>query len=149
METHFYHVELVWNEGRQGTLSSEVLNHSIRVATPPEFPQGVAGVWSPEHLLVSAVSSCLMTTFLAIADNSKLNFLEFSCRAEGKLETVEGKYMISEIHLLPKVVLPKDENPEKAEKILQKAERACLISNSVKSKISMTTEILQQETLSV
>ncbi len=56
--------------------SSPVLNTKIEVATPPEFPKGIAGIWSPEHLLVAAVSSCLMTTFLAVAENSKLGICE-------------------------------------------------------------------------
>lgn len=143
MEKHFYKVDLVWDNERKGTLSSEVLNQTIQVATPPEFPKGMAGIWSPEHLLVASVSSCLMTTFLAIAENFKLNFNDFVCRAIGKLEVVEGKYMVSEIRLLPKLVIPENESWEKAEKVLQKAEKACLISNSIKSKIEMQTEILQ------
>ena len=141
MNTHFYQVDLVWDTDRKGTLRSTVLNDSITVATPPEFPKGMEGLWSPEHLLVAAVSSCLMTTFLAIAENFKLNFTHFSVSAKGKLETVEGKYMISEITLFPKVGVTDEADFEKAEKILQKAEKACLISNSVKSKILMETEI--------
>jgi len=35
----------------------------IEVATLPEFPKGIPGIWSPEHLFTAAVSSCLMTTF--------------------------------------------------------------------------------------
>ena len=56
----------------------------IEVATPPEFPKGIAGIWSPEHLFVAAISGCLMTTFLAIAENSTLEFTSFSCQAKGK-----------------------------------------------------------------
>jgi len=40
-------------------------------------------------LFVSAISSCLMTTFLANAENSKLEFICFDCEAKGKLEMVE------------------------------------------------------------
>lgn len=38
---------------------------------PPEFG-GPERTWSPEHLFVAAVSSCLMTTFRAIAEMSEL-----------------------------------------------------------------------------
>lgn len=133
--THFYDVSLQWKQDRVGTLSSSVLPQSIEVATPPEFPMGVPGIWSPEHLLVAAVNSCLMTTFLAIADNSKLVFESFSSKANGKLEMVDGKYMISEITLFPKLIINDEQLREKAERILVKSEAACLISNSVKSKI--------------
>jgi organic hydroperoxide reductase OsmC/OhrA len=79
---HYYEVNLEWNEARKGTLHSSALNDAITVATPPEFPQGMPGIWSPEHLLVAAVSSCLMTTFLAIAEHSKLSFRSFRVHAE-------------------------------------------------------------------
>jgi organic hydroperoxide reductase OsmC/OhrA len=85
MEAHYYNVEVNWQNDRKGILSSPELNKSnieknnyIEVATPPEFPKGMPGIWSPEHLFTAAVSSCLMTTFLSIAENSKLEFTNFS-----------------------------------------------------------------------
>ncbi|RTL59049.1 MAG: OsmC family peroxiredoxin [Sphingobacteriales bacterium] len=132
---HFYEVNIKWNKDRIGTISSPVLDSTIEVATPPEFPKGMAGIWSPEHLLVAAVNSCLMTTFLAIAENSKLNFEHFECLAKGKLEKIEGKFMISEIILSPVVTILNETDNERAMRILDKSEAACLISNSVRSKI--------------
>lgn len=134
-QEHLYNVSLKWDIGRIGTMSSPVLDSKIEVATPPEFPKGIAGVWSPEHLLVAAVNSCLMTTFLAIAENSKLQFLSFSSDATGKLEKADGKYMITEITLAPVVVVATEADVEKALRVLQKSEAACLISNSVKSAV--------------
>ncbi|RYD87166.1 MAG: hypothetical protein EOP50_21205 [Sphingobacteriales bacterium] len=72
---HYYDVAVAWEAGRHGTLSSPVLHDRITVATPPEFAKGEAGTWSPEHLLVAAVNSCLMTTFLAIAENHQSSVL--------------------------------------------------------------------------
>lgn len=135
-ETHYYEVGVTWNEARKGTLSSPVLDQTIDVATPPEFTGGIPGIWSPEHLLIAAVNSCLMTTFLSIAENSKLQFHHFSSKAVGKLEKVEGKYMISEIVLQPVLELEREEDLERGVKILNKSEANCLISNSVRSKIT-------------
>lgn len=142
METeHFYDVAVKWKNDRIGTLHSTVLPTTIEVATPPEFPKGVPGIWSPEHLLVASVNSCLMTTFLAIAENSKLAFEDFQCNATGKLEKIEGRYLISEIALHPIVEISSEEQRLKAETVLRKAEKACLISNSLKARISMSPEI--------
>ncbi len=138
---HNYDVQLKWIRGRIGNLSSSNLDTNFNVATPPEFPNGVAGIWSPEHLFVAAISSCLMTTFLSIAENSKLEFVNFDCKAIGKLESIEGKYQISEVTLLPVLTIVNEKDREKAERILLKSEAACLISNSVKSKIILKTEI--------
>jgi organic hydroperoxide reductase OsmC/OhrA len=114
----------------------------IEVATPPEFPKGIPGIWSPEHLFTAAVSSCLMTTFLSIAENSKLAFLNFSCRSRGRLEQIYGKFMISEIILEPTVTIANEKDRERAERVLQKSEAACLISNSVKSKVTMIPQVV-------
>lgn len=138
---HFYEVKINWENERKGLMSSPVLHSNIEVATPPEFPKGMPGIWSPEHLLVAAVNSCLMTTFLAIAENSKLEFVNFESNANGKLEKVEGKYMISEITLSPVITIHKETDKERAIRILEKSEVACLISNSVKAKIIFRPEV--------
>ncbi|HVU99054.1 MAG TPA: OsmC family protein [Puia sp.] len=139
---HFYEVRLNWENGRKGLMTSPVLDTAIEVATPPEFPNGIPGIWSPEHLLVAAVDSCLMTTFLAVAENSKLEFESFESRALGKLEKVDGKYLISEVLLTPRLTIRTEGDREKALKVLEKSEAACLISNSVRARIDFRPEII-------
>lgn len=145
MEAHSYQVDVSWIADRKGSLCSpELTAHGgpcVDVATPPEFPKGIPGIWSPEHLFTAAVSSCLMTTFLAIAENSKLSFTRFSCKSKGILEQIEGKFMMSEVILEPTVTISDEKDREKAERILHKSEAACLISNSVKSKVTMSPTI--------
>ena len=138
---HYYSVDLEWRSDRKGEISSPELNQKIEVATPPEFPKGMPGTWSPEHLFTAAVTSCFMTTFLAIAENSKLEFKSLSCPAKGKLSKVEGKFAMSEVILEPVLTIVNEEDREKAEKILHKAERACLITNSLKAEIIFRPEI--------
>ena len=141
MEAHYYNVDISWKNDRKGEMSSPELIQSIEIATPPQFPKGIEGIWSPEHLFTAAVSSCLMTTFLAIAENSKLEFENFECKSKGKLEQVEGKFLMTEVILEPVVTIKNESDREKAEKVLQKSEANCLISNSVKSKITMIPQI--------
>ena len=143
METaHHYNVNINWENDRKGLMSSPVLNSNIEVATPPEFPGGMPGIWSPEHLLVAAVNSCLMTTFLAIAENSKLEFVSFSCESKGKLEQVDGKFLMTEIILEPTLKIKNEADKEKAERLLHKSEAACFISNSIKSKTTLIPHII-------
>lgn len=147
MEEHIYNVDLEWRSDRKGEISSPELNETIEVATPPEFPKGMPGIWSPEHLYTAAVNSCFMTTFLAIAENSNLEFKSLSCPAKGKLSKVEGKYVMSEILLQPVLVIDNEEDREKAEKILFKAEKVCLITNSIKAKVLLEPKIELAESL--
>ena len=138
---HFYQVKVNWKENRKGVLSSEVLDEKITIVTPPEFPKGEANIWSPEHYFVAAINGCLMTTFLAIAENFKLNFIDFESDAEGKLEMIDRKFMISEVILKPVVTIANEADMELAKKVIEKSEKACLISNSVNSNIKMDITI--------
>jgi peroxiredoxin-like protein len=148
MEAHFYNVQIEWNKDRKGVMCSPELNTPtlgggcIEVATPPEFPKGIPGIWSPEHLFTASVSSCLMTTFLAIAENSKLEFTRFHCDSKGKLDQVDGKFLMTEVILEPTVTIVDEKDRERAERVLMKAEAACLISNSIKSNVIMVPKIV-------
>lgn len=148
MDAHYYNVQIEWNKDRKGIMCSPELNAPtqgggcIEVATPPEFPKGIPGIWSPEHLFTASVSSCLMTTFLAIAENSKLEFTAFHCDSKGKLDQVDGKFLMSEVILEPTVTIVNENDRERAERVLVKAEAACLISNSIKSKVTMVPRII-------
>ena len=59
MEPHYYNVDVEWDRDRKGMMCSPELNKDanscIEVATPPEFPKGIPGIWSPEHLFTAAV----------------------------------------------------------------------------------------------
>ena len=151
MDAHYYNVDINWSKERKGIMCSPELNRDsnicIEVATPPEFPKGVPGIWSPEHLFTAAVSSCLMTTFLAVAENSKLEFSSFKCKSKGKLEQIDGKYLITEVILEPEVTIENEKNRDRAERVLQKAETACLITNSIKSKVTMLPKFIISEVI--
>jgi len=72
---------------------------------------------------------------LAIAENSKVEFISFESNAVGKVDQLEGKYMVTEIVLKPKVVVPSTAHQDRMLRILEMSEKACLISNSINSKI--------------
>ena len=151
MDKHYYNVNISWTQDRKGMMCSPELNdketsktNCIEIATPPEFDKGIPNIWTPEHLFTAAVSSCLMTTFLAIAEYSKLEFVSFKCGSKGILEKIDGKFVISEVLLFPEVIITDESKRERTERILEKSEKACLISNSITSKITMETKISVQ-----
>jgi organic hydroperoxide reductase OsmC/OhrA len=136
-EVHYYEVNLLWNSATQGTLSSPAIASSIEVVTPPEFPKGIKEKWTPEHLFVAAINSCLMSTFLLVADNSKFEFISFESNAIAKIEKVNGKFTVSEIVLKPTLVIPSTQNEARAKRVLEMSEKACTIANSLKTKITL------------
>lgn len=139
---HTYEIDLQWSGDRKGVLHSPVLPEDIEVATPPEFKGGMPGIWSPEHLYVAAVNSCLMTTFLAIAENSKFEFLRFESNAVGNVDKVDGKYLVTEITLRPKVTIPYGQSTDRAIRLLEKSEQACIISGSIRTQIHLDPEVI-------
>jgi peroxiredoxin-like protein len=141
MENQYsYSTGIEWTGERHGDLSAPQLP-DLEIDAPPEF-KGHEGVWTPEHLFVAAVNSCFMTTFLAIAENSKLEFVSFSADAKGRLEKPEGQgFMMTEIILRPKLLIRHARDAERAGRILEKAERSCLISNSIKTETRLEPEV--------
>lgn len=139
---HTYEVSLKWTSERKGVLSSPVLPQEIEVATPPEFPKGIEGVWGPEQLLLASLSGCLMTTFLSIAETSKLEFIRFKNHATCTVDKIDGKYAITEIILKPQLTIPATQKPDRAKRILEMSEKACLVSNIIKLEIRLEPEII-------
>ena len=139
-EKHTYTTSLKWVSQRKGTLSPDGLPE-LSVATPPQFPGGHPGIWSPEHLFVAAAEVCLMTTFLAIAETSKLEYTEYSSQAEGLLEKTEQGYMITEIVIRPRVVIKDPAALDRARRIIEKAEQHCLISKSMKTRVRVEADV--------
>ncbi len=140
-DVHVYHTSVQWSTRRKGKLGSMGMPN-IEVATPPEFPGGHPGIWSPEHLFVGAAEICLMTTFLSLAEKAKLRFANYTSEAEGFLEKTEGELRFTRIVLYPKVVVEREEDVEKAHKLLEKAEKYCLISNSMRTEVSIQPTVI-------
>jgi peroxiredoxin-like protein len=134
MRDHYlFEAELAWKGERTGTLEGSGLP-PLQVSAPPEFA-GELGKWTPEQLLVGATASCLMTTFLAIAEFSDISVNFFRVKATGKLEKIPGEgYRFTEVHLVPEVGVFPDE-VEKARRALAKAEKSCFISNSIRATV--------------
>lgn len=134
-----YRTSVRWSEQKRGVMSSAG-KPDIEVATPPEF-KGHEGIWSPEDLFVASVNVCVMSTFLAFAERAGLAFTGYESEAEGVLELVDGKFQVTTIMIKPKLSLKAGEDAAKAKELLAKAEANCLISNSIKSKVTLEATI--------
>ncbi len=132
-KVYIYHTAVKWTEQRKGVISCEG-KPDVEVATPPEF-KGHEGIWSPEDLFVASANICLMTTFLAVAERAGLAFSAYESAAEGRLELVEGKFQFTTITIRPSITLKSGEDAGKAKELIEKAERNCLISNSMKAAV--------------
>ncbi len=140
-DMHTYRTAVEWTKQRRAALSSALLP-TLEVATPPQFPGGHEGIWSPEHLFTAAAEVCLMTTFLSLAEKANLVFKSYKSEAEGTLEKVEKGMLMSKIHIKPTVVIDDESQREKTLQLLEKAEKYCLISNSMKTEVTIEPIVL-------
>jgi len=132
--------ELYWSGDMIGIAGSSSLK-SFAVSTAPEFG-GPEGEWSAEHLFLSSITSCFMSTYLSIVNKMKIENTGFECTATGQVEIVDGKYKFTYIHIYPKAFVGNDVDVERAKVAMEKAKKYCLISNSVNAEIVQHPEVV-------
>ena len=134
-----YKNSIEWEDQRKGILSSDG-KPGFRVSSPPEF-KGHAGIWNPEELFIASVNSCIMTTFLYYAERKKLEFISYKSEAEGIIEMTENKFIFTEIKIRPFIIIKNSSDIAKAKELIEFSEKNCLISNSIKPKVSVIAGI--------
>jgi peroxiredoxin-like protein len=137
---HIYRVHLAGGAGSYAVLSDSGLPE-LRTAPPADF-DGPGDAWSPEHLLLAAVESCFLFTFHAIARASKLEFASLELSGEGIVDRQDGITRFSAIVLRPTLRLATGHNRDRAMRILEKSERACLVSASLSTPVRLEPEIV-------
>jgi peroxiredoxin-like protein len=135
-----YKVKSRWIADKRVLLEAEG-KPSIEVATPPEFG-GPEAFWSPEDLFVSSINICVLTTFLAIVQRQGIKFISYQSEAEGKLQMAEGVFMFTQVVVRPRVEVKDEEMATAVSQALEKAERHCLISSSVKTQVTVEPQVL-------
>jgi organic hydroperoxide reductase OsmC/OhrA len=135
-----YKTKTAWSTARQGTLSASG-KPNIVVGSPPEF-KGEQDIWAPEELLVGSLNTCMMLTFLTLAQAKGLTPVGYESEAHGLLENIVGKYSITEVTVRPRVSLKDEAELERAREIMEGVEAQCFISNSIKSKVTLIAEFV-------
>ena len=105
-------------------------------ASPAEF-DGPGDRWSPETLLVGAVADCFILTFRAIAKASRLSWISLDCDVTGTLDRVDRVTQFTRFDMTAHLVVPAGEDIDRARHALEKAERNCLITSSLKASIAL------------
>lgn len=134
--THTYKVRARSTRVRSGVVAFDRVPEPIRFSAPPEF-LGEPRVWTPEHFFVAALVSCYVSTFSGIADASKFSFASLEVDAEGTIEKDAGGWRFTEVRLHPSVKIVQEQDRERAGRLLEKAERSCLIARSISAKVTL------------
>lgn len=140
---HHYRVAARCTATEVVTLSAAGLP-DIASAAPQQFG-GPGNLWSPEDLLVAAVADCFALSFRAIAAASKFEFVHLECRVTGTLDRVERIMLFTEFQIEAELTIPAGGDTSRAERLLEKAEQACLITNSLKSTVHLSSRVTVAE----
>ncbi len=103
---------------------------------------GPGDAWSPESLLVAAIADCYVFTFRAVSAAAMFGWLKLECRAQGTLERRERVPQFTHITVQATLTLAPGADASRAKRLLQQADRACLISNSLKAARTLETRIV-------
>jgi organic hydroperoxide reductase OsmC/OhrA len=112
----------------------------IETAAPPEF-DGPGGVWSPEALLCAAIADCFVLTFRAVSRGAQLPWSRLECRVEGVLERVDRQSQFTRFRTSANLTVPEGVDVAAAEKLLEKAEKACLVTNSLRGSRTLEARV--------
>jgi organic hydroperoxide reductase OsmC/OhrA len=137
-----YRVKAIQGENRISKITAVDVDAVVECATPPDFPNGIAGVWSPETFFLAAIAGCYVNTYQSLCDKFKMQPVSLECEASGTVALVDGKYAFTGVMLNPIVTLSNYEDEATALKIMEKAHRYCLISNSIKCPVSVSENVL-------
>ena len=139
---HHYYVSLKADDQPDIKVESPGLG-MIRSAAPIQFG-GPGNLWSPETLLVAAVADCLALTFKSVAKAISLKWTTFTCNAEGTLDRTEGVTRFTAIDLHVNLAVPPETDHERARAALERAERGCLIGNSLRFAPVLHAEVVEE-----
>lgn len=136
---HRYEVHLDW-PGHGGAELTAGPRPPIEGGAPPEF-DGRDSWWSPEHLLLSSLSLCLMTTFAAVAAKARLPVHGYRAQSEAVLDrTDEG---IGFTSFLLRVELEVDpDDVERARMLVAKAKKHCLVASALRPVVDVEVRVL-------
>ncbi len=136
---HHYGVEAKAEPEGDVVLSARGLP-PLPTAPPAEFG-GSGERWSPETLLVGAVADCFALGFRAIARASKLDWRALRCEVEGRLDRAEGRTSFTALEVRAHLEVPQGVDPERARRLLAKAEQSCLVTNSLRAEVSLDCQV--------
>ncbi|HEX2835070.1 MAG TPA: OsmC family protein [Thermoanaerobaculia bacterium] len=141
-KTFCFTTELEWLSGRSALLRGDG-KLEFRVAPPPEF-RGEAHVWSPEHLFIASVDTCLLLTFTDLAEKQGLRISSYCSEAEATVEWVDESFRFTSLLLRPAITVRTEADVALAQELLDRAHATCLVANSLRTAVTVEANIRRQ-----
>jgi len=141
MASYPHHYSASASALREGNVSLESPRLPALSTAPPAEFGGPGDLWSPETLCVGAVTNCFILTFRSVARAAKLPWLSLRAEAVGTLDRVERSTQFTHFALHASLEVPSGVSETDARAVLERAEQACLIRNSLKGTSDLSVSI--------
>lgn len=137
---HHYHARLVWIGAEQGPTrdyAGYARTWRVQIAGKPDLTgsadpvfRGDPALHNPEDLLVAALATCHMLSYLALCARAGIVVSGYEDEASGVMAAREGVVRFTEVVLRPHVTIA-DGDLEAARALHASAHAACFIAKSV------------------
>ena len=139
--SHQYTIQLLWTGAEHGpTVSYERYSREyeyraagkprVRGSADPHF-RGDPSLYNPEELLVAALSSCHLLSYLAECARDGISVLTYEDDACGVMAVKDRRLRFTEVVLHPRVVIAPGNDLARARELHHVAHDLCFIANSV------------------
>jgi len=135
-----FETTVVWKEkfpGRLHCQNGQVIDYSA----PAEL-EGVRGPLTPEDAFVGAANMCFQIVFEYVSRDFGMRLVEYSCRAVGDLEVVEGLKKFVKIVLYPEIRFEPGSKVSNLDKAISTTKRKCLVTNSMDLEVEVVPKVL-------
>ena len=140
MGHHDYRLALRWDDRGVGTVDYRTYPRQFRVTTPgkpelvgsadPHF-RGDAQLYNPEELLVIALSSCHLLSYLALAARERIEVVGYTDEASGRMIGDGDGGRFAHVVLRPQVTIAPGADEARALALHRDAHASCYIASSV------------------
>ena len=127
---HTYRVTAWWVAGQNGITRSDSAPNAIHFTVPPQFG-GMEGRWSPEDMFLSSLASCFTTSFNAIAEYSKFEYVDLEVEVEGTVAKTATGYRFTGVIIRSKLKIAEESDQPRALDLLNKTKNLCLVSRAL------------------
>lgn len=129
-DKHAYRVLAWWTSGRSGLATCNSAPNAIHFSESEQLG-GLAGRWTPEHLLLCALGACFTTTFEALAQSAKFHYADLEVEVSSMARKDKPECTLSEIVLRPKLTIQSEEGFKAGVGLLRRAKSLCPISHAI------------------
>ena len=137
---HVYQVTAT--AGAEGQVQLAAAGVDTLASAPPVEFDGPGDLWSPETLLTAAVADCFILTFRAVARGARFAWESLDCRVAAGLARVDGGARGTRFTTHARLSVAAGSDAAKAHQLLEKAEHACLVANSLVGSRALVVELV-------